>query len=163
MKSYRFSINQKGRKKDDFGGCIAMDIALSGAKDLFFGVVRVEGGDGIAKGVAGEVGVDFGGGNAFVAQHLLHGAEVGSVFDQLGGEGVTQRVGTHMFLYTRLGDSLLEKHEDKVAREMAPATVEEDIFFLAGLDLDVGADIEDVGEHHVGIIDMINHAEEDIA
>ena len=105
----------------------------------------MEGGDGVAEGVAGEVGVDFGGGNAFVAKHLLHGAEVGSVFDQLGGEGVTQRVGTHMFLYTRLGDSLLEKHEDKVAREMAPTTVEEDIFFLAGLDLDVGADIVDVG------------------
>lgn len=41
-------------------------------------VSRVELGDVAADVVLVEVGVDFGGGDALVAEHLLHGAQVGA-------------------------------------------------------------------------------------
>lgn len=40
-----------------------------------------------------EVGVDFGGGDAGVAQEFLQDAEVDPRFQEMGGEGVTQGVG----------------------------------------------------------------------
>ena len=43
------------------------------------------------------VGVDFGGSGAFVAQEFLDVAQVGAVFQQVGGEGVTERVETELF------------------------------------------------------------------
>lgn len=36
------------------------------------------------------MGVDLGGEDALVAEHLLDGAEVGSVLDEVGGEGVAE-------------------------------------------------------------------------
>ena len=43
--------------------------------------------------LAGDVGVDGGGGDVGVAQQHLHGAQVGAVVEQVGGEGVAQGVG----------------------------------------------------------------------
>ena len=43
-------------------------------------------------GGAVDVGVDFGGEDAFVAEHLLDGTQVGAVFDEVGGEGVAESV-----------------------------------------------------------------------
>ena len=40
-----------------------------------------------------DVGVDFGGEDAFVAEHLLHHAQVCAVFHQVGGKGVAERMG----------------------------------------------------------------------
>lgn len=40
-----------------------------------------------------EVEVDFGGGDGFVAEHLLDGAQVGAPFEKVGGEAVAQGVG----------------------------------------------------------------------
>ena len=68
-----------------------------GAEILTF-VVGVVGGDGVAESVAGKVGVDLGGGDALVTQHLLHGAEVGTVLDELGGEAVAEGMGAHVFV-----------------------------------------------------------------
>lgn len=42
--------------------------------------------DFVAQARVVEVEVDFGGGDAFVAQHLLDGAQVGAAFEQGGGE-----------------------------------------------------------------------------
>ena len=42
--------------------------------------------------VAVEVGVYFGCGNACVAEHFLHGAQVGAALDKVGGEGVSEGV-----------------------------------------------------------------------
>jgi len=39
-----------------------------------------------------DVEVDFGSGDAFVAHHLLDGAQVGSAFEQMGGEGVAEHL-----------------------------------------------------------------------
>ena len=41
----------------------------------------------------GDVGVDLGGGDVGMAQQHLHGAQVGAVVEQVGGEGVAQGVG----------------------------------------------------------------------
>ena len=41
----------------------------------------------------GELGVALGGGESFVAEHLLNGAEVGSFFEHVGAEGVAEGVG----------------------------------------------------------------------
>ena len=40
-----------------------------------------------------DMGVDLGGGDIRVAQHLLDGAQVGAVFQQVDGEAVAQGVG----------------------------------------------------------------------
>ena len=37
-----------------------------------------------------EMGVELGGGYAFVAQHALYGTQVGTAFKQMGGKGVAQ-------------------------------------------------------------------------
>ena len=44
------------------------------------------------------MGVDLGGGDVRVAQHLLDGAEVRAVFQQMDGEGVAQGVGGDILL-----------------------------------------------------------------
>ena len=51
------------------------------------------GGDGVAKILTGEMGVDLGGGKAFVAQHFLHGAQIGTILHQLGGKAMAEAVG----------------------------------------------------------------------
>ena len=54
--------------------------------------------DGKGAGVH-NVGVDHGGGDIFVAQEFLHGANVVACFKQVGGEGVTKDVGGDAFGY----------------------------------------------------------------
>ena len=49
-------------------------------------VAGVVGEDFVAQAGAVDVDVDFGGGDALVAQHLLDGAQVGSALEQVGGE-----------------------------------------------------------------------------
>jgi hypothetical protein len=51
-----------------------------------------------AEEISVEVGVDFCGGDFFVSQHCLDGAEVGSTFQQVGGEGVAEGVGAYRFV-----------------------------------------------------------------
>ena len=43
--------------------------------------------------LAGNVGIDLGGGEVGMPQHDLHTAQVGAVFQQVGGKGVPQGVG----------------------------------------------------------------------
>ena len=46
---------------------------------------------------AGDVGVDLGGRNIGVAKQQLHDAQVGTVVEQMGGEGVAQHVRRELF------------------------------------------------------------------
>ena len=55
-----------------------------------FCIVRVEGGDSIAESFARQVSINFGGGDVFVAEHFLYSTEVGTVFDQFGGDAVAE-------------------------------------------------------------------------
>ena len=44
-----------------------------------------------------DVGVDLGGEDALVTEHLLYGAEVGPVLDEMGGERVAEGVRGYLF------------------------------------------------------------------
>jgi len=44
-----------------------------------------------------DMGVDFSGRNRLVSQHTLDGAEVGTSFQQVGGEGMAEGVRTDIF------------------------------------------------------------------
>ena len=60
--------------------------------DLYHLVAGVVLEDFVAEAGAVDVDVDFGGSDAFVAQHLLDGTQVGSAFEQVGGKTVAQSV-----------------------------------------------------------------------
>ena len=78
--------------------------------------------------------VDLGGGDAFVAEHLLHGTEVGTTFDEVRSEGVTEGVRTHCFLDARVFHPLLDEHEDHLASEVRTSSVQKDVILFALLD-----------------------------
>ena len=85
------------------------------------------------------MGVDLGGGEAFVTQHFLHGTEVGTVLHQFGGEAVAEAVWRHILVQAGLVDSLLDELEDRHAGEVVATEVEEDVLFLAGLGSELAA------------------------
>lgn len=113
--------------------------------------------DGVAQELLAEVGVDLGGGDFLVAQHLLHGAQVGAVLHQLGGEAVTERVGRDVLTDARRLYRLLKEHEDVVAAEVCTVAVEEDVLVLARLGRDVGSDGADVGEQQIQGVGVDGH------
>ena len=74
-------------------------VAVEAAAFLFLSAgMMVE--DGALPLAGVDVGVDLGGEDALVPEHLLYGAEVGSVLDEVGGEGVAEGVGGYL-----LGDT----------------------------------------------------------
>ena len=56
----------------------------------------------IPKKAAINVGIDFGCTDAFVSQHGLNGAQIGSALQQVGGKAVSESVGRDGLLYARL-------------------------------------------------------------
>lgn len=48
--------------------------------------------------LAVDMRIDFGGGNLFMSQHLLDSKQVGSPFQQVGGEGMAERMRLTFFL-----------------------------------------------------------------
>ncbi len=52
----------------------------------------MEGLEGVLQVLLADVGVAVGGGDAGVAEHFLDDAQVGAVFEKVGGEGVAERV-----------------------------------------------------------------------
>ena len=85
----------------------------------------MEQGDGALDVVSVEMGVDFGGGDAFVAQHLLYGTEIGAALHEVRGERVAEGVRTD-----GLGDAggcsqRLDNQENHFAGKLAATTVEE--------------------------------------
>src|SRR5439155_3198999 len=54
------------------------------------------------------VGVELGGGDAGVAQHLLDGAQIGPAAQQVGGKGVAQHVRGHILADAGLAGVMLE-------------------------------------------------------
>ena len=88
--------------------------------------------DRLVPGLGVDVGVDFGGEDGLVAQHFLDDAEVGTVFQEVGGEGVAEGVGRdflpdagcHGLVFYHI------KYRD-AAEGLAEAVQEEDVFVLA--------------------------------
>lgn len=93
----------------------------------------------LAQVFAVHVQVDLGGGDGFVAEHFLHGAEVGAAFDEVGGKGMAEGVGTHVFVQAGEGGEVFDGGEDADAGEAAPLLVEKGEVFVAPLDGEMDA------------------------
>ena len=91
-----------------------------------------------------EMGIDLGSGKAFVAQHFLHGTEVGTILHQFCCETVAEAVGRNVLVQACLLDSLLDELKDGNAGEMVTAKVEKNIFLFAGLRCELAADGMDI-------------------
>ena len=72
-----------------------------------------------------DVGIDFGGEDAFVAQHLLHCAKVGAVLHQMGGKGVAEGVWRDVFGDTGSFGRLLYNCKNHHSGKASSAAVEE--------------------------------------
>ena len=71
------------------------------------------------------MGVDFGGEDGFVAQHLLHDAEVCAVFNQMGGKRVAEGVGRDLLMDSGHHGLVLHQFEDRYPAERFPELVQE--------------------------------------
>lgn len=56
----------------------------------------------IGKPFGADVGINLGGADVRVSQHFLDGPQVGAVIKQMGGKGMTQRMGRHVLRYIGL-------------------------------------------------------------
>ena len=68
--------------------------------------------EGGAEEFAVDVGVDLGGGRSIKTEHFLDGAEVGTAFDEMGGEGVAEGMGRNGFFNAGFFGQLFDEHED---------------------------------------------------
>ena len=97
----------------------------------------------ISKKAAINVGIDFGSTNAFVPQHGLDGAQVGSALQQVGGKAVSEGVGRDYLLYARLFGVDLDIMEHCDARQVLLARrTDKDVIFFARFDVDEFAESE---------------------
>ena len=48
--------------------------------------------DRFAQIISIEMGIDLGGGDGRMAEHLLHSAQIGATFDEMRGEGMAEAV-----------------------------------------------------------------------
>ena len=71
--------------------------------------------DGAVPGGGVDVGVDFGGEDAFVSQHFLDHAQVGAVFNEMRREGVAEGVRRDFFLYAGRHRLFFDQLEDGYA------------------------------------------------
>jgi len=81
---------------------------------------------------AQDVGVDHGGADVFVTEALLDGPDVGSGFEQVGGEGVAEDVGVDVAEAGR-GGVALDDLPDGDAFQGAAGTGEEEPAFVAAV------------------------------
>ena len=79
-----------------------------------------------------EMGVNFGGGNGLVSEHLLHCTQVGAVAHKLGGEGVAETVRTYGLVYPRFLHRCLYKHKYVLPREFLATPRQKNIVLVAG-------------------------------
>ena len=88
-----------------------------------------------------EMGINLGGCDAFVSEHLLDGAQVGAAFYQVGGKGVAEGMRGDVLGDPRQADQVFEEQEDHHAGELAAAAVEEEDVFIPGFYRLMGPDL----------------------
>ena len=76
------------------------------------------------------VGVYFGGSDAFMSQHALDGTQVGSAFQQVGGEGMPEGVGADVLLKPGGIGQLFDEMEDRDAGDVLASFADEHIIFV---------------------------------
>lgn len=91
-----------------------------------------------------EMGVDLGGGDAFVSQHFLDGTQVGTTFDKVGGKTVPEGVRADVFLEPDTLNLFFDDEKYHHAAEFFAPFVEKDKLFVAFGRLDMDADVLDV-------------------
>ena len=64
--------------------------------------------DGLSEEFCIDVGINLGGENGFVTEHFLNGTEVGAHFDEVGGKGVAEGVGTNGFVDACFGGEVFD-------------------------------------------------------
>ena len=63
------------------------------------------------------MGVDLRRRNIGVAEHRLQGAQIGAAFEQMGGEGMAQRVGCHALFDAGSQGVIANQFPESLARE----------------------------------------------
>ena len=97
-----------------------------------------------------DVGVDLGGGEAGVAEHVLDDAEVGAVFEKVGGEGVAHDVGVDVFRESGGACAFFDDLTDAVAGEFFASVGEEDGVGFAAVAQEAGPGVLEVGAQGFG-------------
>lgn len=87
-----------------------------------------------AQEFAVEMGIDFGGGDAFVSQHFLYGAQVGAALYQVGGERMAETMGRYDFADTGFLHQVFDHQENHDPRKPRTSLIEEQYIFRPGLD-----------------------------
>ena len=85
----------------------------------------------VAQALGRQVGVDLGGADVGVAEHLLQRAQVAAAGQQVGGERVAQRVGAHAVLQPGAAGVALDDLVEPLAGERPPAEVDEHVRLVA--------------------------------
>ncbi len=80
----------------------------------------------VAEAAAGDVGIDFGGGDAGVAEHFLDDPEIGAVFEEVGGEAVSEHVRGDVALDAGEAGAFLDAEPEGDRGERGAAAGEED-------------------------------------
>lgn len=101
-----------------------------------FSVAWMVGEDVGAQGRGVEMEIDLGGGDGFMAEHLLDGTQIGSPLEQMGGKGVAQSMGRNGALDSGLLGEPTHYLKDPLACEPATAPVEKQDILVARLDLE---------------------------
>jgi hypothetical protein len=91
-----------------------------------------------------EVGVDLGGGDAFVSEHFLDGAQVGTTFDEMSSKTMPEGMRADVFLEPDAFDLFLNDEKYHHAAEFFAPFVEKYKLFVAFGRLDMDADLIEV-------------------
>lgn len=73
-----------------------------------------------------DVGVDLGGRDVGVAEEFLNDAEIGTVLEEVGGEGVAKEVGVDVLVNAGLLSAIFDDLPDTIGGERSATDGEED-------------------------------------
>ena len=76
-----------------------------------------------------QMGVNFGGDDGCMSQHLLHGPQVGAAFNQVRGEGMPQGMRADVLLDVCDFYQFLYNGKNHYARQFCPAIIQEQMVF----------------------------------
>src|SRR5713101_5340682 len=80
----------------------------------------------LAQMAFGQMGVNLGGRDIAVAEHLLHRAQIGAAFEQMSRKAVAQGVGTHPAQTAIVRSPTLESLEERLPRHRLAEAADED-------------------------------------
>jgi hypothetical protein len=100
---------------------------------------RVKFMNGVSEEATIQVGVNFSCGNTFMAQHLLHCAQVGARFHKVRCKRMTKSMRTNIFGNTCFIGQRFDKQKHRLPAEFASSAVQKNNISAAGLNVHVAA------------------------